>query len=94
MRSTRTAAAFSSSRLMRLVPGIGATSSPWVQEPGERQLRGGAPHLGGDLASPLDEHEVAFAVLALEAREVAAAARVVLACDLDGTGQLASWSAL
>ena len=62
-----------------LVPGIGTTSSPWCEQPGQRELGRRAADLRGDLARSLDQLEVALAVALLEARR--AAAEVVVGAD-------------
>ena len=76
-RSARTssAAMFSSSRATRLVPGIGAMSSPCGEQPGQRDLGRGGADLGGDGFDLVDDAQVVLEVLAAEARVGLAASR-------------------
>ena len=62
------AAMFSSTRDTRLVPGIGAMSSPWARSQARATCAGVATDLGGDGLDLVDDAQVALEVFAGEAR--------------------------
>ena len=69
--STTSAAAAFSSIARRVGPGIGTTSSPCAQHPGQRQLRRRCTPFSGASSSTLrDQRQVPVQVLALETRLV------------------------
>src|SRR5215203_595490 len=68
LSSMPSAAVFSSTRETRLVPGIGAMSSPCAKQPGERDLRRCGVELGSDGLDLVDDAEVLLEVALGEAR--------------------------
>ena len=64
----RSAAVFSSTRATRLVPGIGAMSSPWASSHASAICAGVAPSLGGDGLDLVDDAQVLLEVPLGEAR--------------------------
>ena len=68
LSSMPSAATFSSTRATRLVPGIGAMSSPWARSQASATWAGVAPDLGRDGRDLLGAAQIALEVLAGEAR--------------------------